>query len=181
MRNHVRFTLAAAILLLLSSCSSTESTRTDATTTTAERDRKVAISDFEHAFNPSAYDDEIEEIQKQHVIEQEKSAAAHHEDSVIVESEYTQGYRIQIYATRNIDEANAMRQTALQHITQDSLYVVFDPPVYKVRVGDFRSRVEANQKLGEVVGLGFTDAWVVADRIVQRKLVRVQPATQHRP
>ena len=146
MMNQVRFIFLAAFLLLLCSCSPTESTRTESTTPPAKRERKVALSDYERAFNPSAYDDEIEQIQKQHVMEQEKSAAAHHEDSVVVESEYTQGYRIQIFATRNIDEANAMRQTALQHITQDSLYIVFDPPVYKVRVGDFRTRVEANQK-----------------------------------
>jgi hypothetical protein len=63
--------------------------------------------------------------------------------------------------------------TAAQRITEDSLYVVYDPPVYKVRIGDFPTRAEANQKLTTVIGQGFSDAWVVGDRIIQRKLVRV--------
>ena len=67
-----------------------------------------------------------------------------------------------------------MRMTAEQHFTEDSLYVVFDPPVYKVRVGDFRTRAEASQRLGVIVSEGFSDAWVVWDRIVLRKVVRVQ-------
>jgi hypothetical protein len=171
-----RFTIfIPAIALFLSGCGSTGSSRKESTSLPEEREQKVPLSQFEKAFNPSDYDDEIEEIQKQHVLEQQKTtAAAHQEDSVVVESEYAQGYRIQIFATGNIDEANAMRMTALQHITEDSLYVVFDPPVYKVRVGDFRTRTEAKLKLGEIVGFGFADAWVVSDKIVQRKLVRLQ-------
>jgi hypothetical protein len=45
--------------------------------------------------------------------------------------------------------------------------------VYKVRVGDFANRYEANQRLPEFVEKGYRDAWIVPDRIVQRKLVRV--------
>ena len=39
-----------------------------------------------------------------------------------MESELTQGYRIQIFATGNFDEANAMRETAVQRLTEDSVY-----------------------------------------------------------
>ncbi len=92
-----------------------------------------------------------------------------------MEAEYLQGFRIQIFATANIDEANAMKTTASQIITGDSLYVVFDPPVYKVRMGDFMSRLEASRKLSTLLDRGFPDAWVVNDQIIRRKLVRVKP------
>ncbi len=161
-----------AIALLLSGCSSSENLQTESPSADAQKEQKVPLSRYEREFNPSAFDDEITEIEKQHVIEQAKAAELQH-DSLIVESEFLQGYRIQIFASSSIDEANAMRLTASQHITDDSLYVVFDPPVYKVRVGDFRTRAEANQRLGVIIGEGFTDAWVVGDRIVLRKLVRV--------
>jgi hypothetical protein len=166
----------SAAFVVLSGCGSTESSRKSSTSPTGEQDHKVAVSQFERTFNPSDYDDEIEIIQKQHEFEQQRGATERQQDSVVVESELTQGFRIQIFATASIDEANAMRQTAVQRLTEDSVYVVFDPPVYKVRVGDFRTRVEANQRLGVISAMGFADAWVVGDKITIHKSVRVQPS-----
>ncbi|MCX6134073.1 MAG: SPOR domain-containing protein [Ignavibacteriales bacterium] len=173
--------LFAAVLLMLSGCGSSGSLQKDTAAASEEREQKVPLSRYEKAFNPSDYDVEILEIQRQHVIELERAAAEHRQDSVIVESTFTQGYRIQIFATGSIDEANAMRMTAAQRVTEDSLYVVYDSPTYKVRVGDFPTRSEANQKLAAIVAQGFSDAWVVGDRIVQRKLVRVpsQPSPKN--
>ena len=170
----------ASAFVVLSGCSSSESSRKSTTAPATEQDHKVALSQVERAFNPSDYDDEIEVIRKQHEFEQQRAAAEHRQDSVVVESEPTQGYRIQIFATGNFDEANAMRQTAVQRLTEDSVYVVFDPPVYKVRVGDFRTRIEANQRLGVISAMGFADAWVVGDKITIRKSVRLQPSVNTR-
>jgi hypothetical protein len=166
----------ATFLVVLSGCGTTESARKSSTPPAGEQDRKVALPQIEKKFNPSDYDDEIEVVQKQHEFEQQRAAAERQQDSVVVESELTQGYRIQIFASGSIDDANAMRQTAVQRLPDDSVYVVFDPPVYKVRVGDFRTRVEANQRLGVISALGFADAWVVGDKITIRKSVRVQPS-----
>jgi hypothetical protein len=166
-------TVVSAVALILSGCGSSGSLQKDSPAPPEEREQRVPLSRYENTFNPSRYDDEITEIQRQHTIEQERTATERGRDSVVVESTFTQGYRIQIFATGNIDEANAMRLTAAQRITEDSLYVMYDPPVYKVRIGDFPTRAEANQKLSAVIAQGFADAWVVGDRIVQRKLVRV--------
>jgi hypothetical protein len=166
--------------LALSGCSSSESSRKGPTSPPGEQDRKVGITQTEKTFNPSDYDDEIEVIQKQHEFERQRASAEHQQDSVVVESELTQGFRIQIFATGSFDEANAMRQTAVQRLTEDSVYVVFDPPFYKVRVGDFRTRVEANQRLGAISATGFADAWVVGDKVTLRRSVRVQPAANTR-
>ena len=170
----------SAAFILLAGCSSSESSRKGSIAPAGEQDRKVDLAQTEKTFNPSDYDDEIEVIQKQHEIERQRAAADHQLDSVVVESETTQGFRIQIFATGNFDEANAMRQTAVQRLTEDSVYVVFDPPVYKVRVGDFRTRVEANQRLGVISAMGFAYAWVVGDKITIRKSVRVPPTPNTR-
>jgi hypothetical protein len=174
MKSRLLSIVVALFFAALSGCSSSEHSQKSASSTTTELDHKVPLSQVERSFNPSEYDDEIETIRKQHALERQRTAADRQEDSVVVESELTQGYRIQIFATGSFDEANAMRQTAVQRLTEDSLYVVFDPPVYKVRVGDFRSRVEANQRLGVISAMGFADAWVVGDKITVRKSVRVQ-------
>ncbi|MGH2566850.1 MAG: SPOR domain-containing protein, partial [Bacteroidota bacterium] len=94
-------------------------------------------------------------------------------DSVSIEEEILQGFRIQIFASASIDEANLARQLAAQAIVDDSLYIVYDPPVYKVRVGDYLTRLAANRALTSVLQHGYPDAWVVTDRIIQRKTVRI--------
>jgi hypothetical protein len=167
-------------LALLSGCTSSEGSRKSSTSPAAEQDQKVDLSEVERTFNPSDYDDEIEVVQKQHEFEQLRATSERQQDSVVVESEVVQGFRIQVFASGGIDEANAMRQTAVQRLTEDSVYVVFDPPIYKVRVGDFRTRVEANQRLGVISAMGFADAWVVGDKITIRKTIRVQPSGNNR-
>jgi hypothetical protein len=171
----LRFFIALPMIAaLFTGCGSSEQVQQESASPAEEKGQRVLTSQWERSFNPSEFDDEIAESQNQLVFEQQK-AAGQQLDSVVVESEFSQGYRIQIFASGSIDEANAMRMTAAQHFTDDSLYVVFDPPVYKVRIGDFRTRAEASQRLGVIIGEGFGDAWVVGDRIVLRKLVRVQP------
>ena len=162
-----------AALFMLSGCGSSGETSRNAAASSDQQDHRVPLSLYEKTFNPSDYDVEITEVQRQHKIEEDRAAAERQRDSIVVESSFTQGYRIQIFATGNIDEANAMRMTALQRLTEDSLYVVYDPPNYKIRIGDFVTRADANQRLATVIAQGFADAWVVGDRIVQRTLIRV--------
>jgi septal ring-binding cell division protein DamX len=165
--------LLSALIALLAGCGSSEGSRKEADSSADVRERKVPLSQVERQFNPADYDDELETVVQQHEIEQQRAASEASKDSLIIESEPTQGYRIQIFATSNIDEANAMRLTTVQRVTEDSVYIVYDPPVYKVRVGDFRTRAEASQKLGTLSTIGFADAWVVSDRILLRRMVRV--------
>jgi hypothetical protein len=169
--------VCAGLLVMLGCRSAEEPQRAEAPTpTTHEREQKAPLSTYEKTFDPALYDQEISGVQRAHETTEGKGTATNEEDSLVVESEFAQGFRIQIYATGNIDEANAMKMAAAQKVTEDSIYVVFDPPLYKVRLGDFRTRVEANQKLAALQDEGFPDAWVVSDRIVLRKSVRVRPS-----
>ena len=176
MNRWLPFIAFASVLAILSGCGSSGGSRKSTNSPTDAQDQTVPLSRYEKTFNPSDFDDAIEVVQKQHEFEQQRAAAGLQQDSIVVESELVQGYRIQIFASGSFDEANAMKQTAVQRLTEDSVYVVFDPPVYKVRAGDFRSRVEANQRLGVISALGFTDAWVVGDKIMVQKSVRVPPS-----
>lgn len=174
--------LLSASIALIAGCGSSEATRGDSETASDTREHRLSLSQAESRFNPSEYDDELTVVQQQHEIEQQRAAIEASKDTLIIESEPTQGYRIQIFATDNIDEANAMRMTTVQRITEDSVYIVYDPPVYKVRVGDFRTRAEASQRMGIISSIGFSDAWIVSDRILIRRFVRVPssvPLKQH--
>lgn len=134
--------------------------------------RKAPLGYYESTLRPSEFDEEVEAVQKAHAQSGSVTPIDLPNDSTFVEIVETQGFRIQIYASASIDEATAA-QRVLRDKVPDSVYVVYDPPVYKVRVGDYASRLEANQRLTRVVNIGYDDAWVVADKIYLRRVTRV--------
>ena len=70
------------------------------------------------------------------------------------------GYRIQIgiFADHNDAEAEASKaRAAISH----NVYVIFEEPFYRVRIGDFRSKRAVEQALREVRSKGYDDAiWI---------------------
>lgn len=82
----------------------------------------------------------------------------------------TNGYRIQIISTRDQSLADSMAtkfrawaDSTIKGYTADS-YIFFRQPFYKVHVGDFQQREQANQ-FSRLVKSKYPDAWVVHDRI----------------
>jgi hypothetical protein len=133
---------------------------------------KAPLEVFESTFQPSRYDEDVEAIEQR--LGERGVQPDEQRDSVKVEEEVLPGFRIQIFASPRIDEATLAKQTAAQLITTDSLYIVFDPPVYKVRVGDYPTRLEANRALASIMQKGYPDAWIVTDRIIQRKYIPIR-------
>ena len=70
------------------------------------------------------------------------------------------GYRVQILSTRDEEEARQVKRDILVLFDQES-YVMFDDPYYKVRIGNFLSRFDAEELKEKAVQLGFSDAWVI--------------------
>ena len=142
-----------------------------------DQNRKHPLSYYEATLRPSDFDEEIEVVQKAHQETRTSPLPDLPPDSLTIEEEVIQGFRIQIFATASIDEATAAKTLASRQVGEDSVYVVYDPPVYKVRVGDYGTRLEASRKLSSLIDKGYPDAWIVSDRIVQRKLVRLPSKT----
>jgi hypothetical protein len=173
------FSILLLTAVILAGCSSSQPVQKDeqkpeAVKPEVPKEKKLPLSTYEATLNPANFDKEIEEVQK--VQDEEKKPAAPLEipkDSLIVQEEAVQGFRIQVFSSSNVDEATSMKNVTLEKFTGDSIYVVYDAPVYKVRVGDFVNRYEANQRLPEFVEKGYRDAWIVPDRVIQRKLVRI--------
>ncbi len=140
-------------------------------------ERKLPLKEYEATLNPSDFDQTVEVVQRTHESElQLQKQVEIPKDSTVLEETVSQGFRIQIFSSSNIDDATDARLLAAGKLAQDSVYLLYDAPVYKVRVGDFISRYEANQRLPDIVEKGYRDAWVVPDRIVQRKVRVVAPA-----
>ncbi len=82
------------------------------------------------------------------------------------------GFRLQIFATSGTgarEEAESVKARFLSEYMDYGVYVTFQSPDWKVRVGDFRNKSEA-LKLKEEVKRMFPNAFIVPDDINFPKL-----------
>lgn len=76
-----------------------------------------------------------------------------------------EGYRVQVVSTDNIEEANKTRDELYSKTNNKEVYVSFEPPFYKVKVGDFKSNSDANNLKFKLNQLGYPEARVIQDTI----------------
>jgi hypothetical protein len=75
------------------------------------------------------------------------------------------GYRVQVFAARDRDvAAGAVRRLREQQVA-NPIYMEWVDPWYKVRVGDFTDRQSAERLRGQLVEVGFPEAWIVRTTI----------------
>lgn len=75
------------------------------------------------------------------------------------------GFRVQIIATDNLDEANKFNTDISSLIPNHRTYINFEPPFYKVKLGDFRENNEANDMRFRLSQMGYTESKVVRESI----------------
>ena len=96
-------------------------------------------------------DSKIDEVIQKHIaINEEKGIMA--------------GYRIQISAARKQSEIYRTKAMFYKNFPEAKSYVVFNSPYFKLRVGDYRSRLDAYGALQDVLKV-FRDAFVIKDDI----------------
>lgn len=75
------------------------------------------------------------------------------------------GYRVLVVATDNMDAANSVRADILDKIQRKEVYISFEPPFYKVKIGDFTDIAESNNLKFKLNQLGYTEARVVQETV----------------
>ena len=75
------------------------------------------------------------------------------------------GYRIQLISTQNLSEAITIKAQA-DSLYSMPVYVDFEPPNYKVRIGNYITNEEASSMQSAMQNQGFKNAWVVPSKIV---------------
>lgn len=79
------------------------------------------------------------------------------------------GYRLQLYESSSAGEANK-KMGKYRKSLKDSLYLVFDAPLYKIRYGNYVTKNEAEIEKNNLKNKGYRTAWVVKSRIEQRDM-----------
>ena len=164
MKEIVLIIVSAGVLTFVS-CSSSR------TTSSADEE----IRKYEAQFNPSDHNPDVKAIVREEV----RSNKAREERPIELANpgpvELVSGFRVQIFASANIDDASGQKEAAEAMFPDEWFYLVYDPPTYKLRGGNFLTRFEADNFLQSVSGRGFHDAWVVPDRVHKTPPSKVHP------
>lgn len=152
---------------LLVGCGSAEKAAT-------KEDRSVEEAQrYEAGFRPSEFDPDPRAILENEVSNRPDSILSPDEELQNT-MELISGFRVQIFSSNSIDDANAAKEAAQAKFTQESFYLVYDPPTYKLRGGDFHTRFEADRFAKLLRESGHKDAWVVPEKVFKTPPQRLQ-------
>jgi hypothetical protein len=106
---------------------------------------------------PEELEETFEPIVSDSVIVEEATAVPRPKDLFGI------GYRIQVFASRELDSAERMKNKVAAE-TELSVYIEFEDGYYKVRIGDFLTREGAAAERSRMSEL-YPDCWIVSTTI----------------
>ncbi|WP_138479541.1 SPOR domain-containing protein [Dyadobacter bucti] len=91
---------------------------------------------------------------------------------------YINGFRIQIYVGNVRQEADAAKSYIYQAFPDLNPYVSYSQPTYRVKIGDFMYRSDAEQYL-EMIREQYSSAVILPDRVEIKRSLMVNPVSEH--
>jgi hypothetical protein len=88
------------------------------------------------------------------------------------------GFRVQVYAGSSRAQAMSIRQALADSLTDYAVYIIYKQPTFRVRVGDFRSRFEA-QKLLNGLKMRYPASFIVPDDINPNPVLAPKPEEEN--
>ena len=85
-----------------------------------------------------------------------------------------EGFRIQIYSGSGVtskNEASEAQAKFLKMYPEEKVYIIYNAPFWRVRVGDYRSRSEALKLLNKLQA-NFSGSYIVRDNTVKKHMFR---------
>ena len=77
------------------------------------------------------------------------------------------GYRIQVTSTNNLDFANSLSIKIKEKFNYET-YIIFDSPNYKLRVGNFALRSNAENVRINLINHGYKKSWIIRTKIYKK-------------
>ena len=77
-------------------------------------------------------------------------------------------FRLQIFESTESSIARAEAKR-FQNILGDTVYIDFETPLYKLRIGNFPNRKQAENAIPSIESLGVKDPWVIRTLLYPRK------------
>ncbi|WP_460635173.1 SPOR domain-containing protein [Larkinella harenae] len=86
---------------------------------------------------------------------------------------YAQGYRIQVYVGNERSEIDRVKRFTYQNFPELNPYTTYRQPTYRLKVGDFMRRIDAERYLAQL-RQQFSSATLLPDRIEIRRSLSVK-------
>lgn len=86
---------------------------------------------------------------------------------------YAQGFRIQIYVGNSREEVDDTKKIAYKAYPELSPYMSFSQPTYKLKIGDFITKFDAERYLGQIKGQ-FGTALIIPDKVEVKKSIYIK-------
>ncbi len=137
----------------------------------AERVPEAQAADYDESFDPMSLEDGDIVIESTAKIKTEpandiRSTGPEPVDSEVVLKEID-GFRVQILATNSIENATLVEQEADEQfgVQGHKAYMIFEAPLYKIRVGDCATRDQADDIREMAKQIGYKKAFVVRTKV----------------
>jgi len=165
-----RCIICVGIVLFLVGCSSTQFGWKEAPGTSASKKK------MNESFDPLSLNDDDIKIEKKITSAEQDSLVSDLSGVIqggnqtttenVNSEELAQGFRVQLLATTDEKMAREEKKKAVFKF-EDKVYLIFEAPMYKVRVGNCLTRKEAEVLKNIAVRQGFSDAWIVPSLVVK--------------
>ncbi|MCB0281471.1 MAG: SPOR domain-containing protein [Calditrichae bacterium] len=157
----MKFFLILLISFTLFACSSTKQVQ--------QPDDNVSSEKFDETFDPNSLDDDDIIIAKHEETVSKTEADKVKTNPLDEKISYREanGFRVQILATKNIETATLTEQEAkdLFATMEHKVYLIFDAPLYKIRVGDVTDRNDAEEIRDTAKDYGYREAFIVPSKV----------------
>ena len=126
------------------------------------------MSNLDESFDPLRLEDDDINIEPPAKTEMEKNSSSPTNKNDELTFQEINGYRIQILATDNIETASLVEQEATDRFAHDGhkVYLIFEAPLYKIRVGDCKERLAAEELRDSAKKYGYRGAFIVKSKIM---------------
>ena len=74
------------------------------------------------------------------------------------------GFRVQVLSIQDLNKANAIF-SSLSSQFDSEVYIIYDSPNYKLRIGNYTSRVSAEKTREKLLSLGYSAPWIIKTKI----------------
>ncbi len=161
-----QFFIIGLVILFLASCASTKKKE-------SAEPAGGGAAKMDESFDPlSLNDDDLTFESAQRKMEKEAPVYLPREeapqmDTVASNNHLVDGYRIQLLSTKDLESASRAKAIAMEQFSDIHVkfYLEFDSPYYKVRLGDFKTREEAEHIRGVVRSRGYPNAWIIKTKV----------------
>jgi hypothetical protein len=127
---------------------------------------KEAPPQFDESFDPLSLNDDDIVIAAAATALSEENAPSVKSEEPRIQKEIT-GFRVQILATKNIETASLFEQEASERFEAmgHHTYLIFEAPLYKIRLGDCQERSEAETLRDTALEYGYRESFIVKCKI----------------